>query len=373
MEVVLESIFELAYIMVNSMFLFLLIALVFYYKNRRAYEEAKMELKGELDSPFELTLSQLGVGILAGFISIIILNLLNINFSEDSKIELIFILSIALMVYKKRFICFSYSGMLLGILSLIIGKYFGETKFLNIAIINIIIFVGVMHIIEAILIVLDGSRGAQPIFNTIDGEIYGGFKLSRYWLSPILGLFGIIGYSSSTYTYNKKKKSLESGILVASYGTIIILLAFLFKEKGVLEILLLILMPILHEFMLSLQLDFEKKREKIFISNEGICVLDVSNKGKAKEIGIESGDIIYKVNDKIPTSEHNFYHLINNYYGRAEVEIKKNDGKIRKYQLKLKQEDRLGLILVPTKEDFEINLKKEQKSFNEILNMTIRK
>ena len=183
----------------------------------------------------------------------------------------------------------------------------------------------------------------------------------------------MIGYSASTYTYNKKKKSLESGILVASYGAIIILLAFLFKDKGILEIVLLILMPILHELMLKLQLDFEKKREKIFISNEGICVLDINNKGKAKEIGIESGDIICRVNDKIPTSKHNFYYLINNYYGIVEMEIKKNDGKIKKYQLKLRHEDNLGLILVPTKEDFEINLKNEQKSFNEILNMTIKK
>ena len=146
MEVVIDSIFELAHIMVNFTALFLITALIFYYKNRRAYEEAKMELKGELDSPFELTVSQLGVGILAGFISIIILNLLDINFNENSKIEIIFILSIALMVCKRRFVCFSYSGMLLGGIAIIVDKYFGEIEFFKIAIIDIIIFVGVMHI-----------------------------------------------------------------------------------------------------------------------------------------------------------------------------------------------------------------------------------
>ncbi len=87
-------------------------------KNRRVSIMQKMTVGESLNSPLELTLSQLVLGIVAGAIGSIILSSLGIVFNQNSGIELIFMVSLFLVFIKKRFVCFSYSGAILGLISI---------------------------------------------------------------------------------------------------------------------------------------------------------------------------------------------------------------------------------------------------------------
>ena len=195
---------------------------------------------------------------------------LGLVFDENSNIYLLFMVSLFFMAFKPRFICFSYSGAVLGLASLVF-KYAAiilnmpKLDIINIDILTLMTLVGVLHIVEGSLVMLDGSRGAIPVFTNRDNKIVGGFALKRYWALPIailillssatsdlvagqslmtpqwmptirgdivsrilknsiiasIALYGVIGYSSITFTKTKGKKSLFSGALIMGYGVLL--------------------------------------------------------------------------------------------------------------------------------------------------------
>lgn len=160
------------------------------------------------------------------------------------------------MIFNPRFICFSYSGAALGIISLILlnmAKLLNmpQLNFVNIDIPALMSMVAILHLVEGILVMIDGDRGYVPVFTNRDDKIIGGFVLQRYWILPIafmlmlnnqalsntsqggvpmpnwwpllksglplsvlnaaiMGLtsfYGIIGYNAVTFTKTRKEKN----------------------------------------------------------------------------------------------------------------------------------------------------------------------
>ncbi|MCI3009643.1 hypothetical protein FBD77_16575 [Clostridium butyricum] len=68
------------------------------------------------------------------------------------------------MAIKPSLVCFSYSASVLGAISIILKIYgmissdINYTNYFNLDILYIMIFVGVMHVVEGILVLLDGHR-----------------------------------------------------------------------------------------------------------------------------------------------------------------------------------------------------------------------
>ena len=91
MEYILKTV---AYAMVNPTQLIMLIALgfIFYKKNKKISVMQKLTLGESVNSPLELTLSQLSLGIIAGAVGSLIIGFLGIMFSKNSGIEFIFII-----------------------------------------------------------------------------------------------------------------------------------------------------------------------------------------------------------------------------------------------------------------------------------------
>ncbi|MGL4739773.1 MAG: hypothetical protein ACRC41_03090, partial [Sarcina sp.] len=103
-----------------------------------------------------------------------------------------------------------------------------------------------------------------------------------------------------------------------------------------------------HEFMIKRMFEHEFSKEKIFVSNDGISVLDCIKVGEASKCGIESGDKITHVND-VNTNDMNYlFKIAESCNGIIKLTVKKFDGKIEDYTLKLNSIENLGLILVPT-------------------------
>lgn len=421
MELVLSTLRSIcsAILFPPSVFILLMLLFVFYNRNKKIALMQKMIVGGSVDSPIELTLSQFVLGVFGGIIGSIILNSFGVVFNENCRIEVLFLTSILLMFIKPRFVCFSYSASLLGAISIILNVVtslipeFNYTSIFKVDILYIMVFVGVMHVVEGILVFIDGHRGAIPIFIKKDNKILGGYSLKRYWVIPmaimimgnminfygnyngislheipnywikfksteqinmlktvfiyILSFYAVVGYSSITYTRTKKEKALSSGIHIFSYGVLLIIVSQVARIGILGEILVVVFTPITHEFMLSIQRKEEKARSPKFISDEsGLVVLEISNDSKLKEFNIDINSRIISVDDKFVESEKDIYSIFKKNFFRAVIEIKDLNGIIKKVEYK-HDNSRLGVSIVPRYSDEKDDSKLQSKKFKDIL------
>ncbi|PRR84283.1 PDZ domain-containing protein [Clostridium vincentii] len=419
MDLVMYILRSVAYVIVEPslMIMLVVLGLLFYLKNRKVVSMQKMIVGEQINSALELTLSQIVLGIFAGILASLMLSYLGVIFSENSGIEFLFMISMLLMFIRPRLVCFSYSGAILGIVSMIFAyfniKTSNGTLLFTLDITMLMTFVGVIHIIEAILVMVDGSRGAIPVFSNRKGAIIGGYALSRYWVLPVaifiaysvasqgpgLGtdsigtpdwwplikhnnimtmistmilslfpLFGVLGYSSLTFTMKKKEKALSSGIFIFIYGIVLTLVAQLAQMGWIGEIIVIIFAPLAHEGMLLIQRKIEEKRSPLFSSGEdGLAILEVVPYSKAYEIGLRPGDKIVSVNDKQINQEADIYIILKESLNNLNMKIKDRKGSLKEFHLKQDNNKRLGVVLVPRVVDIEKVVSFENKNFSEVL------
>lgn len=396
--------------------IFVILAIVFYWKNRRISIMQK-KISGEsINSPLELTLSQFALGIIAGIILGIISSALGIIFKENSGIQALFIISIIFMLLKPRIACYSYGGAILGGASLfythVLHRGTVNTIF-NINIIALMTFIGVLHIVEGILVIIDGRKGAIPVFSRRKGVVYGGYAMSRYWFLPIsimiciqsntissatvlnvrvpnwwpiirgadtlsliatctiavMTFYGVFNYSGITFTKNKKAKTKEAGIIIIIYGIIITIISEIAKFGLWGQVLIIILVPTLHEVMLYVQRTRERRRKPIFYSFPGrVCVIEVVPNSIADNAGIKAGDLIKSINKKIVKSEKEIYRMKDSIINEVNLTI------IKKYKeinitIEKSENKGLGILVVPVstfnKDNFNQVLKEKQEILRE--------
>lgn len=393
MDLIIYTLKSVATAIVEPLHLLMLIimGIMFYLKNRRISIVQKMTIGETLDSPLELTLSQIVLGIIVGALGSLILSLLGITFSENSGIEFIFMISILILFYKPKFVYFPYSSTILAILNLIFGllaKLINKQSFINVDILSLMTFVGVIYLIKGLLIIVDGSRGAIPVFTNKEGKIIGGFSLSRYWTLPIavfmifsgqissgtemnipnwwpiinhanmlnimpiamiasIPFYGVIGYDAVTFTKSKKEKAISSGVLMLLYGISVIGVSQLSMFGLIGRILTILYVPIAYEGILRYQKRIEAKGEYIYVSDEeGITVLEVAPTSPAFEAGIRRGDKIIAINDELIKSETDILKIAKDNIFKLKIKIKKDAGNIVEYFVQPKNK-RLGMLLVP--------------------------
>lgn len=420
MDLVIYTLRNVAGAIIAPPLVFILIALavILYLKNKKIVTMQKLILGGSVNSSIELTLSQLVLGILGGAIGSLILTSLGVVFSLNSGISYLFIISIFLMIIKPRLICFSYSGAILGIISILI-KFVSEiaptvvsNQILNVDVLNLMVFVGVFHIIEGILVMIDGDRGSVPIFTNRDGKILGGYALKRYWVLPIaimmavainnssanfvteyienpnwwplikspsglsliatsvLSIFpfyAVLGYSSITFTRSKREKALSSGIHILIYGIVLTCVAQI-AQFGILgEIVVVLFAPFAHELMLKFQTKGEEKREPKFVSDEeGLIILEISPNSQVKEFGVNIESKLLSINNKNISSEAEAYSIIKENLNNAVLKIKDSRGIIKDIEYRHNRNTRLGMLLVPRSVDKEEIVPIEDKSFKSV-------
>ena len=170
MELITYSLRTVAKAIIEPTYLLMLIVfgIIFYLKNKKTAIIQQMTIGEVIDTPLELTLSQIVIGILAGTIGSVILAILGISFGNNSGIEFIFITSIVLLSIRPKLVCFAYSGALLGAVSMILNiilNSIGMKSYINVNILSLTSFIAVLHIMEGIIVMVDGSRGSIPVFS----------------------------------------------------------------------------------------------------------------------------------------------------------------------------------------------------------------
>ena len=420
MDLIIHSLKSIAVAIIEPMHLVMLVVfgIIFYLKNVKIVSIQKMTLGEGLNTPLELTLSQIVLGILAGAIGSIVLSVLGVTFSENSGIEFIFTISILSLFYKKKYISYAYSSAILGVIGIslnIISSSIGMKLFLNVDILSLMTFVGVMYILEGLLIIVDGNRGAIPVFTKKEDKIVGGFSFSRYWPIPIailmifnnsiagedsiysnvaswwpiinnkavlsllatamiasIPLYGIMGYSNVTFTQEKKTKSLRCGSAILVYGISVALVAQLANINIVGQIISIIYTPLAFELIMRYEYRVEKKGQCLYVSDdEGIMVLEVTPNSPAYEVGIKRGDKIIEINGQNIKSEGDIFKAARDCILKVPMKVKNNSGQVLEYIIQPRNK-RLGLLLVPKmvkREDmFEIKPDDIKNIINELKN-----
>ena len=420
MDLIVHSLKSVATAIIEPMHLIMLVifGVIFYFKNVRIVSIQKMTLGEGINTPLELTLSQIILGILAGAIGSIILSILGVTFSENSGIEFILMISILSLFYKKKYISYAYSAAILatiGIILNIISNTIGVKLLLDINVVSLISFVGVIYILEGLLIMFDGSRGAIPVFTKKEDKIVGGFSFSRYWPMPIailmifsnsapggesiysnlaswwpiinrestlallttamivsIPIYGILGYSNVTFTQEKKTKSLRCGITIALYGLSVVLVTQLANINILGQIVSIIYAPLVFELIMRYEYRVEKKGKFLYVSDdEGIMVLEVTPNSPAYEVGIKRGDKIIEINGQSIKSEVDILKIARESIFKVPVKIKNNSGQVLEYIIQPRNK-RLGMLLVPKlvkREDiFEIKADDLKNIINELKN-----
>lgn len=421
MELILYTLRTVAYAIVDPMHIFMLIVLgvMFYIKNKRVSLMQKMTIGEIINSPLELTLSQISLGIIAGAIVSILLSSFGVIFTENSGIEVMFMISVLLLFIKKRYMGFAYSGAILGAISIfsnILAELTKTESYINVNILVLMTFVGVIHIVEGFLIMFDGGRGAIPVFTNKDNKIIGGFAYNRYWALPValfiaitsnissvstsdvatpdwwpiinrsgallllssaiiasIPLYGVIGYNSVSFTKEKNKKPIYSGVGILIYGVLLTLIAQLSNFGIVGQIIGVIFAPLGYELMLKIQNKFEESGKYLYVTDDnGVTVLEVAPNSPAFESGVRRGDKILEVNKNKVISEVEIFKEVRESFSEIPFKIKKISGEIVDLNIKPKNK-RIGMLLVPKMVKVDSTLSVNNDDFKKILEEMKRK
>jgi len=214
-------------------------------------------------------------GILIGMLLSAIFILLGVSVWELG-LEYLWVITLTLASVHIRFICLSYGGGVLAFLAL------SEIVTINIA--GLIALVGVLHLAEGLLVLLDGGKSCYSVWVWQGNMRTEGYLLQNIWPIPfvmlgalwgyngmtewqmplwwpllgaeysatylILPLIALLGYSETTIKKCPVLKERRAAIRLFFYGSVLLGGAIFLQNHRNMELLLGMAMPLLHEQML---------------------------------------------------------------------------------------------------------------------------
>ena len=271
--------------MLKSPFFILVITVVFF------------QYKKSTKKPIVATIYSIIYGMIGGLIATVILLYLQVYLVPMDFIY-IFIVTILLSLIDIRFVCFAYGGSIVVLFNLILG-------FPNVDQYDLMLLVAVLHIVEALLIILNGDHQVEISYFTSGYDHIGGYTFSRIWPLPLVLFIGdtmikpitiiaLLNYGDFTVSSYPKSKTIKSGLVLFLYGFILLIIT----KQRIHPYLSPIVAILGHEFIIHINKYREKTRVPLFNDPaEGLRVLDVKHRSIAKKMGIGKGDIILKINE----------------------------------------------------------------------------
>lgn len=388
----------------SPIFIVFLILLFIMY---RRIVSAQLSIYGEkLKYSFgDLFSTSILAGILGGLLGAIIITISGITFYNFVGIEYIFIISMLLMAIHPRYICFSYSGGLLGLVVLISNHLLNEgyvdknnviVSFihnnLNFDVTAMVALIAVLHLIEGILVWFDGFRGALPVFTKRKGQVVGAFVMHRYWIVPILlyaymqnpqmvgdqvatpswwplirpplseeelkiAVYAIIsflpamlGYGDFAVTNTPKEKARKSSIYLLGFSITLLILSILSVQIYAFKFIAVLFAPIGHDAMIMYQRYREKNNEAILkFIEDGVVIVDTMPDSPAEKMGIKTGDMIVGINNISVNTIEDIESILAQYATFIWIDVISRNGEKRtvEYSNYLNGVKSLGIINVP--------------------------
>ena len=322
--------------------IFLMVILVVYFQYRKL-ERMETSLYGKTVTPIRRkTAYSVVFGIAGGYLGTVLMTALGITISIGD-FSYVLPLAIFLMMVRTRYICFSYAGGIISILSLLTG-------WPDINVSSMMAVVAVLHIIESILIYIDGHSFSTPVITrTEDNNICGGFYLQKFWPIPMIvivavlgrdvpintgtlpawwpafipdgqsiqtvtlqltGLVAVLGYGDMTLSRMPREKTRIAAGRLALYSLALLGLSLVSADIYAFKFLAAIFAPIAHEGLILYSQKEEKARKRLFEAGDaGIMVLSVKKDGVGYKMGLKPGDRIMKINN-MPLLEDEDLHVV---------------------------------------------------------------
>lgn len=197
------------------------------------------------------------IGILIGVLGSGLLAYKGIQFQVDTNILVLIPIAFVLLIIHPRLGCFSY---VIPVAFVIEGamRLLGQTYYqLNYPM--LINLVGVLHILEGILVMVNGWQNAYnvPLYENKKLVTY---KMMRHiWIVPlffnllgtstVVPLYALLAYGDHAKVRSTKEQCLLTGSLILIFGLILTLLGFYIHPQRLQVSGIILLMPALHELI----------------------------------------------------------------------------------------------------------------------------
>jgi hypothetical protein len=379
---------EISGVIVNQIFWILIFVVFLLYKKSSNIEQTMLGSRLPLKDKMSSSLFNGFIGGLFGSFLVVLLGITIETYTPNSQgvfasgITYIWIIAILLAMVNVRYLCFSYAGGLVALISLVFG-------FPNVNVPGLMALVGILHLIESLLIWMDGHSYSVPIFvKKSSGKIVGGYIMNRMWPIPLvltalafplgLGISNIsgeimpgwwplltqqqafsyvmffvpvvLGYGDIALTQAPEQRCRKSAYKLAAYSLILIILSILAARLQIFAFIAALFAPIAHEALIIWGKREEEEGKPLFDgSGDGICVLYVRENSIGKEMHIEAGDRILGINNNAIHSEGQLAEFLATYPTYIWLEVRKPNGSIKtlewqNYRVGIKN---LGILIVP--------------------------
>jgi hypothetical protein len=379
---------EISGVIVNQIFWILIFVVFLLYKKSSNIEQTMLGSRLSLKDKMSSSLFNGFIGGLFGSFLVVLLGITIETYTPNSQgvfasgITYIWIIAILLAMVNVRYLCFSYAGGLVALTSLVFG-------FPNVNVPGLMALVGILHLIESLLIWMDGHSYSVPIFvKKSSGKIVGGYIMNRMWPIPLvltalafplaLGISNIsgeimpswwplltqqqafsyvmffvpvvLGYGDIALTQAPEQRCRKSAYKLAAYSLILIILSILAARLQIFAFIAALFAPIAHEALIIWGKREEEEGKPLFDgSGDGICVLYVRENSIGKEMHIEAGDRILGINNNAIHSEGQLAEFLATYPTYIWLEVRKPNGSIKtlewqNYRVGIKN---LGILIVP--------------------------
>jgi hypothetical protein len=204
----------------------------------------------------------------------------------------------------------------------------------------LLMVLGIIHIIEGFLIMLDGKRGALPVFLNRNNKIVGAFVMDRVWVLPVIifvlvkktaiiqgsifetpewwplfkpdlgskileglvntafAMFVLSGYKSIAVSSDTKEKVKKSFIKSFFFGVFLSLMATASLKYEIFKLIASLFALIGFEALTLVETVMEFRDEPYLVEkNYGVIVVDTIPLGPAEEMGILPGEVVTSINN----------------------------------------------------------------------------
>jgi len=381
METVFSILGEMGRVLVDTftspsfllVYLLLFIIVAWQYRRLQKMSAAPMQMNSHYLS-MALVSSLFGIG--GGILGSILLVFLGIDLAEIG-ISQLWLAAIILMLIKPRFLCFAYAAGLLSISKLIFA-------YPEISIPQLMGLVAVLHMVESLLILVNGSLKPIPVYVKKQGRLCGGFNLQLFWPIPLVAMLGVgmadtagsiimpdwwpllhdyagftneqtyallpvlavLGYGEVSTTRTPVQAIRKSSLHLFLFSLTLLCLSVLASQHAFMLPVVALFSPLGHELVIWLGMQAENRPPLYTVSGRGIMILDVMTGTAAHRAGLQSQDIILALNGEMVNHYYALQELLSCRWQFLSLEIKRGE-KIISLPVNLEKGQELGIILVP--------------------------
>ncbi|MGI5921368.1 MAG: PDZ domain-containing protein [Syntrophomonadaceae bacterium] len=314
------------------------------------------------------------VGCLVGSLLLVLLgiDLANIGIGE------LWLVAVLLMFIHPRFLCFAYASGVLAVMNLLFG-------YPQLSIVQLMGLVAILHMVESLLILLNGHLSPVPVYVKSQDMIRGGFNLQKFWPLPLVAMVSVqaiygsgglnmpdwwpllkdyaqftadqtysllpvmamLGYGEITTTRTPAARVRKSAWHLFLFSLSLLILTIMASRWAALTWVIALFGPVGHELVIWLGMREETNRQPIYTNPpSGVMILDVVPGTPAFRAGLASRDIILEVNGEQVYSYFNLEQLLHYGSGASHMKVFRG-GKFLYITCYNRGNEKVGIIPVP--------------------------